>query len=245
MSHLDTRRRPTLLVFTLGPEGDCERRPLLPSRLREIERDLRATCTAAALEAGRSCGFRLEVASRRGPADGDVRRVDQRGATFGERLVSTLAGAWERNPDGPVVLVGGDIPRLSGRHLRRAVAQLEADRDAVVVGPSPDGGFYLLATARPLNGVLEHVRWCRPTTRDDLVRALAGSGRTIHLLEPLADLDRPDDLAALLASGWSRGAAWLTRRLREALASVGPPRLPPPLFEPALAPAHRRRGPPR
>ena len=241
---LDTS--PTLLVFTLGPEADCARRPVLPRRLREVERDVRAASTARALAAGRACGCDLEIASRDVPVSPDVRHVEQLGQGFGDRFASTLAASWRRNPDGPVVVVGGDIPDLSRRHVERALTAVERDPEAVVIGPSPDGGFYLLATGRPLGAALDEVRWCRRSTCADLVAAARRVGRPVVLLEPLADLDRPRDLATLLDGDWIRHASHLARRLRAALREISRPRELP-AMRPAvvrLRPSQPRRGPP-
>jgi glycosyltransferase A (GT-A) superfamily protein (DUF2064 family) len=213
----------TLLVFGLTPAGDCERRPLLPGRLRRLERALRERCLERILDAGREAGFDIELSTpgeRRAPtvaARPDVRRSPQPGATFGERVRGALRGAWSHNPEGPVVLVGTDTPELSADHLRRAVALAAGDPDAVVVGPSADGGFYLAASARPFDDALARVRWCGAHARADLVTALAAGGRTVILLAPLADLDRPSDLLALLKDG---DPAFLARPLARRLLGV-------------------------
>ncbi len=227
MSYRVPQPSPTLLVFTLGPDADCERRPVLPRRLRHIEREVRAASTARALDAGRACGCVLEIASDAGPIAPDVSSVPQRGRGFGERFVSTLAATWRRRPDGPVVVVGGDVPDLARRHVERALAAARRDRDAVVVGPSPDGGFYLLASARPLDRALEQVRWCRASTCADLIAAARRLGRSVVLLEPLADLDRPRDLATLLRGAWTLRSARLARRLRAAFREVARPQVQP------------------
>lgn len=245
--------RPTLLVFSLGPEADCRRRPLLPARLRELDRQLRERCLDGILDAGRVAGLAVELATREvsdvapNPEEPDLLRLAQRGATFGQRLASTLEDSWRRNPDGPVVLVGGDIPELEPRHLRRALELLARAPESVVVGPSPDGGFYLLASARPIDGVLGQVRWCGANARRDLVRALERLGRTVHELEFLADLDRPSDLLTLLRRGWSLGVVQpLARSIAAALRELARPLTSPSIGYRLddLASVQSLRGPP-
>src|SRR6202035_2050979 len=192
---------PTLLVFTLGAAGESARRGLLPESLKGLEIGLRQACLAAVLEAGESCGCRLEVCSpRRLAVPAGVRHVAQRSADFGSRFEGALAGAFARAGEGgSLMVVGTDVPRLGSRHLKAALALLAEDGARVVLGPSPDGGLYLLAAARPLPGLGSAVRWCRGETMDSLRRALAAGGRPVVLLESLSDLDRPADLDAWLA----------------------------------------------
>jgi hypothetical protein len=208
-------KTPTLLVFTLGAVRDAGRRRLLPARLRTLEVGVHEACLEAALDAGRACGCRLEVCSP-APLDlpADVRYAAQTGSGFGPRLERALGEAFGRS-EGPVLAVGTDVPGLSGRHLACALESLAADPDRVVLGPSPDGGFYLLAASRPIDclgtgGLGTAVRWCRPDTLRALVRALRAAGRPVTLLDPLEDLDRPADLER-----------WLADRSRHALREVG------------------------
>jgi hypothetical protein len=71
----------------------------------------------------------------------------------------------------------------------------------VVLGPSPDGGFYLLACRRPVDGLAAGTRWRRRDTLRGLIRSLRAAGRPVALLDPLSDLDRRADLEIWLASG--------------------------------------------
>jgi len=191
---------PTLLVFTLGPEAEAHRHPLLPEALRGEETRLRRACLDNVLEAGRAAGCRVVLSS---PAPLDVAGADawspQHGADFSERFVNAIASAGEGG--GRVVVVGADIPGLRPAHVREALDLLAAEPDRVVVGPSLDGGFYLLAVARPIGGVLAEVRWCGGDTRRTLLDGLRAAGRSAVFLEPLEDLDTPADLERWVASG--------------------------------------------
>ena len=243
---------PTLLVFTLGDERESRRRRLLPADQGALERQLHRACLDAALEAGREAGCRLAVSS---PAAvevaADVYRHRQQGRSFGLRLRDAFAGALVEG--GAVVLVGTDVPGLGTEHVRRALAALDEDPERVVLGPSPDGGFYLLAAARPIDEALAAAPWCCRRTLRSLARALRRQGRRVVLLPPLVDLDRRADLERwLAASAAGRGSrfALLRRRLVDRLveilaeirrASVFVPR---PRLRPAAARVLPVRGPP-
>lgn len=191
--------QPTLLVFTLGDQRETARRRLLPARWGSDERRLHRTCLDNALDAGRTAGLRLEVSS---PTEIDLpvgtTFRQQQGRGFGPRLRRALEESFHAS-DGPVLVVGTDAPGLDADHIQGALGALQQDPDAVVVGPSTDGGFYLLAACRPLDEALADVRWCCRHTLDHLLRALGRLGRRVILLPTLQDLDQRQDLEQWLA----------------------------------------------
>jgi uncharacterized protein DUF2064 len=238
---------PTLLVFTLGAARERARRSLLPEGMEDLEIGLRESCLDAALAAGRACGCRLEVCS---PAPlalpADVLNVAQPGSGFGSRLEQAMDEAFARGAH-PLLVVGTDVPGLSGRHLATALALLAEEPDRVVLGPSPDGGLYLLAASRPLPG-LAAARWCRRDTLRGLLRILREAGRPVTLLEPLEDLDGRGDLESWLAARPGREGRWrrLSQTLGQALAARRRPLIPALLGRPrpALTSASPGRAPP-
>ena len=239
-----TARAPTLLVFTLSPARECARRKLLPARLVHLERALHRRNLEAALAAGRDNGCRLEVSSPgRLELDADVRQTPQRGRSFGPRFRAALRACHARAKGGPVLVVGSDVPGLSGDHVASALARLGDDPGRVVVGPSPDGGFYLLASHRPLDRQLARVHWCRGDTLDTLLAALRSDGFEVTLLEPLRDLDRARDLARWLAAEAASSRRWrsFAGRLLRTLATGSPSRAARPPSR-AQSRARRRRS---
>ena len=223
----ESTNRSTLLVFTRGAECETRRRRLLPARLAALEVALHHRCLDSALAAGREAGCSIAVSS---PvplsAKTGVHHVPQEGVGIGHRLRTALART-RREAEGPVIVVGTDVPGLGCGHLRDAIARLEEDPQSVVLGPSPDGGFYLLATRQPLDEVLSGVSWHRPETLESLLGALARAGIRVSLLEPLLDLDRPQDLA-YWASRTATSGLWhkIVALLRRALAALGRPAIP-------------------
>jgi|GEM_PF-953478 len=263
-----SRAETTLLVFTLGARVDGRRKRLLPAALRDRETALYRACLEEALAAGRGAGCRLEVCSPAGidlPADAAT--VHQRGDGFGDRFAHAFDTALRRT-GGPVVAVGTDTPGLERAHVERALAVLagaaggappgaDGARGRVVIGPSPDGGLYLLASSRPLGDLLRRVRWCRRTTLHQLRRLLRQAGFAITLIEPLADLDRRSDLERWLAhrgprpatrpdGGPHRPTDRAARAITDALAARRRPAVPLAVNRPATvaAPVCRGRAPP-
>ena len=239
------RHSATLLVFTLDPAGERARRRLLPGRLRSWELALYRDCLDAALAAGRANGCSLRVcAPRRLPLATDVEQTAQVGRGFGARLRHAITRQ-RPSTDRPLVVVGSDAPGLEPRHVAAALECLDEQTDRLVIGPSPDGGFYLLAAARPVDELLAEVAWLRGDTLASLLAAARARGIEVTLLAPLSDLDHPADLENWLArpdapmSPWLRDLVALLRRLRRPLM---PPALGRPL--PGRVAAVQARGPP-
>lgn len=102
-------------------------------------------------------------------------------------LGARMQRVFELAPPGPVVIVGSDIPDISSRHIAQAFAALGSS-DAVL-GPSADGGYWLVGQKR-MPRILEpfgNVEWSSGRERDQTV-ANFGDAR-VALLSELSDVD--------------------------------------------------------
>ncbi|HRC85045.1 MAG TPA: DUF2064 domain-containing protein [Thermoanaerobaculia bacterium] len=209
----------TLLVFTLGPSRERERRRLLPASAAAEEQALYAGCLGAALEAGLEAGCSVVVSTpERLALPPRIVQHRQPNGDFAARLGQAMTRARQAYP-GPLVVVGTDVPGLLAAHLETALDALTGGPRRAVLGPSPDGGFYLLAIDEPIPELLAQVRWSHPRTQADLAGALRRAGFEVVLLPPLRDLDRRSDLERLLA-GRSPALGTLGRSLVARLATV-------------------------
>ena len=66
----------------------------------------------------------------------------QEGATLGDRMANAVLKEAVRHPDSNIILAGTDIPFLDEKILDSAAAAL-SEKDAVI-GPTRDGGYYLI-----------------------------------------------------------------------------------------------------
>jgi hypothetical protein len=98
------------------------------------------------------------------------------------------------------VIIGTDSPLFPARTLRQALRELQACES--VLGPCPDGGYYLIGLRRPedpatLPGVFRKVRWSTAFAFSDTLRNLLRLGLSCSVLEECADIDLPRDLQRL------------------------------------------------
>lgn len=125
---------------------------------------------------------------------------------LGARLERTLGRALESAP--AALVVGTDSPGLPGELLDDARRALETAH--AVLGPSDDGGFYLLGLSRTVEDLLEGLPWSSEETFEMTKSRLAERGLSVHVLPPFFDVDRPADLEPLrrrLARGEIRAPA--------------------------------------
>jgi glycosyltransferase A (GT-A) superfamily protein (DUF2064 family) len=148
---------------------------------------------------------------------------EQRGDTFGERFDNALLDATYRTPKNtPLVLVGADTPHLSPRILRSSLGLL--DDCGAVVGPSMNGGFYLLGFSNRLVRVTEAFNSPSATETAEVVRLIKQSGISPRLLEFFFDVDLPDDLRRLgrfIELLEAVRSEWIPRHTREILRELG------------------------
>ena len=91
-----------------------------------------------------------------------------------------------------VVTIGCDCPDLSREHIGRAFDALYL-KD-LVLGPATDGGYYLIGIQRPLEGLFEDIPWGTDEVFETTVALAQQLNLSIEILEPLRDVDRPEDL---------------------------------------------------
>ena len=113
------------------------------------------------------------------------------------------------------VLTGSDLPLLGKAHFEAAFAALEgAD---LVIGPSRDGGYYLIGMKRPCTAIFVNQHYGGATVYEQTCRAAERVGRTIQSTLPCEDVDTPGDLQRLwrTAAPGSHTAALLRQLVKE------------------------------
>ncbi len=125
-------------------------------------------------------------------------RVDLRAqpeGDIGRRMLAAFEAA-----TGPLVLIGTDCPVLRPDDLRAAHAAIRAGADAAF-SPAEDGGYGLIAAARALPVMFEGIPWSTGEVMAATRARAAAAALSIALLDPVWDVDVPEDYDRLVTSG--------------------------------------------
>lgn len=128
-----------------------------------------------------------------------VRLIPQQGADLGARLDRVLTDVLAEGYAGAVA-VDADSPTLPTAYLRRACAVLRDAAVDVVVGPSDDGGYYLIGLRAPAPALFADMPWSTARVTEETLARARHLGLRLALLPSWFDVDRGEDLARLRAS---------------------------------------------
>ncbi len=123
------------------------------------------------------------------PSPAYMPRVQQ-GKDLGARMQHALKKAFQ-NGYKRVVIIGTDCAFLTADIIRRAFQALEETR--VVIGPSEDGGYYLLGLTRFYPFLFEQKSWSTSDLYSETVRDLESQGIDWKSLPQLNDVDTWED----------------------------------------------------
>ncbi len=110
---------------------------------------------------------------------------------LGARLTATARAV----PRGhPWIAICADCPAITANLLRQACTDLE--RAAVVIGPTHDGGYYLLGGRTPLPDIFTSMPWGTNRVLSETRVRLARISAVWHELPTLREVDTADDARA-------------------------------------------------
>ncbi len=195
--------RNALLVFAKLPEPGRVKTRLLAALTPQQAADIYGACLEDTVrQVARVPGCRpwLHVAAPRDRAlqlattlqlDRRWRIGVQRGRDLGERFHLAFEGLFREGYE-KVVIVGTDTPWMGSERITRAVELLNAAD--VVLGPSADGGYYLIGSRRLVPQMFRAIAWGTSQVFGMTIGALKKARASYCLLPRDFDLDRPEDL---------------------------------------------------
>ncbi len=114
---------------------------------------------------------------------------------LGERMSQMFARAFQGAKR--VVVIGTDTPAVGAGTISRALAAL--DTADVVLGPSRDGGYYLMALREPCPALFRGIAWSTQTVLAETVDRARTLELQVTFLEVATDVDTAADLTADVA----------------------------------------------
>ena len=116
------------------------------------------------------------------------RLVVQHGETLGERLINAAIELFNLKFD-YVCLINSDSPTLPVKFLSDAVSLLAKEGDRVVLGPSQDGGYYLIGLKRPHRNLFEWIAWSTADVLAHTIERASNINLPVELLPKWYDVD--------------------------------------------------------
>ena len=182
-----------------------------------------------AMEASRSAGLVVytpigEEAAFNNLLPHNFQLLAQRGDGFGERLQAASEDLF-RCGFSAVCLIDSDSPTMPQGALLDAVERLSRPGDRVVLGPSDDGGYYLIGTKRVHEQLFERIDWSTERVLRQTLERAAEIGLDAELLINWYDVDDAATLKRLRSELLSpaldqQGAGYDARHTRVYLESL-------------------------
>lgn len=195
-------RQARLILFTRYPEPGRTKTRLIPALGAEgaavLQRRMSEAIVSQMARFAAQAPVNLEIRYADGNQQAmeawlssDIPCLDQGGGDLGARLHRAFVQAFALGA-GKVVVIGADCPGLTPALFARAFAAL--DNQDLVLGPALDGGYYLVGLKRPAPALFSEIPWGCGEVLAATLKQAQSLNFSLHLLEPLADVDRPEDL---------------------------------------------------
>lgn len=206
-----------VVVFGREPTSGGVKRRLAAGIGLEAAARVYAAILEHTVEVARGSGARVVLSLAEVPSGAWVRDLDvpvevQRGSDLGNRMDDAFARRFAEGEE-RVIVVGSDCPWFTAIHVAKASAKLGGAE--AVLGPSPDGGYWLVAQRPPGLAMFARIPWSSPDTLARTRKRIKNLGGTWFELEELVDIDTSEDLDLVI--GHPRTPETLRRRLLDAL----------------------------
>ncbi len=121
----------------------------------------------------------------------------QRGNSFGERFTDAIQYVFDQGFDN-VITIGNDTPQLKASHILKTITLLHQNK--LVLGPSADGGFYLMGLQKTGfdPSAFKNLPWQTSHLGNALKEQATYAASNIVQLERLHDIDTEADLGLLI-----------------------------------------------
>lgn len=131
-----------------------------------------------------------------GIIDEEFFKIPQRGKNLGEKMYNAAVEAYQKSKL-PVIITGSDLPLLDIDIFKEALAGLK-ERD-IVIGPSADGGYYLIGMKNVEKFLFDLESWGNASVLEKTIREASRHNLKTHFLPEVSDVDTFKELLDLRA----------------------------------------------
>lgn len=179
----------TRLAATIGDRHACEVYRLCLFHLLE---QLKSTGTKRSVVYSPSSSqneFREAI-------DNDWGVIPQSDGDLGMRMKTFFCEHFDQSNPGPAIIIGADCPLLNSAMIQAAFDQLETHD--VVIGPSLDGGYYLIGMRDRCFDVFDQMTWSTPDVFFETEKRMQHANCNYKVLPTMFDVDDHDTLMKLV-----------------------------------------------
>lgn len=123
--------------------------------------------------------------------------IPQQGKELGERMYNAIQWLFDKRYE-KVALIGSDSPDLPSDYIKDAFLKLNSYE--LVIGPSEDGGYYLIGMTTPLDTIFKSIPWGTAGVLKGSILKAEKAGIRYFLLPQWYDIDDVKDLQR-----WNQG----------------------------------------
>ena len=203
----------------------CDHYPV--GDLGETQSARKPHASRSAMAAVRACGIAVYTPVGAESAYADILPADftllaQRGDKFGDRLYFAVEDLFKCGFES-VCLIDSDSPTVPAANFEQAVQVLEAPGNRLVLGPSDDGGYYLIGLKKPDRRLFEQIDWSTERVLKQTIQRANDIELEVKVLPTGYDVDDEAGLRRLRdellrnKSGLSSEVASSTRRFLASL----------------------------
>jgi len=122
--------------------------------------------------------------------NGSYNKKLQKGLDLGERICDAFEAVLTEHD--AAIIIGSDCPTLTSKHINLAISSLQ--ETDYVIGPSEDGGYYLLGMKKLIDDFFNNIAWSTSNVFSQTFNKIIKSGLTVTEIDILTDIDYVQDL---------------------------------------------------
>lgn len=134
----------------------------------------------------------------------------QEGDDLGERMKNAFRLVFSQGAN-KAIIIGTDIPDLTKETIQDAIDKL--DENEIVIGPSPDGGYYLLGMKKYMPFLFDNIIYSTNSVLKDTIGKIKENKLSYHILQTLEDIDTEEELKEWLKIGKNKSLRLETSKI--------------------------------